>query len=133
MSPDPCEISWMKCTSFTDPWGVEINTCTAPCQLDEFCPDGWYCWDDRMGGMGWCIEKGCHCADTTCGTGSIPANECPEMFPGFDCIPDISQDPPVDLCTKYCDSHADCPVGYWCDTDGGAGNSICRCAAPPPP
>jgi hypothetical protein len=127
--PDPCEISWMNCMSFTNPWGDEINTCTAACQSSEFCPAGWYCWDDGVSTHGWCIEKECYCIETQCGPDGISPSECLIMFPEFKCISDIDQDPPVELCTKYCRMHSECPLGYWCDSSGGATNPICRCNA----
>ena len=131
MEPDLCEPYSMMCTTITDPVGVtnDITGCTAPCQSDNHCPNGWYCWDDGVSSHGWCIETGCHCMDVECGPGGIPENECMIMFPGFSCIQDNSKDPPVDLCTMYCMTSWDCPLGYHCDDGSGtAGMPVCRCS-----
>jgi hypothetical protein len=127
MDPDPCQQFWMTCMTLSGPAGGEIVGCTTQCQSDDQCPLGWFCWDDGLSTHGWCIEQGCNCSDVECGPDGIPAVECPMTFPGFECITDTTQDPPVELCTKYCNMHAECPLGYWCDTGGGATAPICRC------
>ncbi|MFC1654917.1 hypothetical protein ACFL2F_03835, partial [Myxococcota bacterium] len=131
MEPDLCEPYSMDCMTIPDPVGGanEITGCTAPCQSHDHCPDGWYCWDDGLSTNGWCIETGCHCMDVECGPNGIPANECGEMFPGFSCILDTLGDPGFELCTMYCMTAFDCPLGYHCDDGSGtAGMPVCRCS-----
>jgi len=129
-NPDPCEPFSMMCSTFTDPVGgtETIVGCTAPCLNDGHCPTGWYCWDDGLTNHGWCLEAGCNCVDTECGPNGVPVSECPQVQPGFMCIQDTSQDPPVNLCTMYCSTSDDCPLGFHCDDGSGTGGmSVCRC------
>jgi hypothetical protein len=128
---DTCEQFSMDCVTIPDPVGGsnDITGCTAPCLNDGHCPVGWYCWDDGMTAHGWCIESSCHCMDVECGPGGIPAAECGELFPGFSCILDESQDPAVELCTMYCMTATECPMGYHCDDGSGTGGMpVCRCS-----
>ena len=128
---DICEPYSMDCITIPDPVGGanDITGCTAPCQNDGHCPEGWYCLDDGLATHGWCIEAGCHCEDVECGTGGVDPAECAMMHPGFSCIMDSSQDPAVELCTMHCMVARDCPMGYHCDDGSGTGGSpICRCS-----
>ena len=128
---DTCEPYSMDCMTIPDPFGGadDITGCTAPCQNDGHCPEGWYCWDDGLSTNGWCIEASCHCMDVECGPGGIDPAECMMMHPGFECILEDTGDPPIELCSMYCMTTSDCPMGYHCD-DGSAtgGMSVCRCS-----
>jgi hypothetical protein len=131
--PDPCKPYSMICSTITDPMGgaETITGCTAPCQNDGHCPDGWYCLDDGLSNHGWCVEASCNCVDVECGPDGVSQAECMAMHSGFECIQDNSNDPPIELCTKYCAESKDCPLGYYCD-DGSstAGMPVCRCSMP---
>jgi hypothetical protein len=128
---DICEPFSMDCITIPDPVGGanDITGCTAPCQNDGHCPEGWYCWDDGLATHGWCIEAGCHCEDVECGTGGVDPAECTMLHPGFECILEDTGDPPVELCTMYCMTSSDCPMGYHCDDGSGTGGmAVCRCS-----
>ncbi|HUU00297.1 MAG TPA: hypothetical protein VM425_02520 [Myxococcota bacterium] len=118
-----CDLFDMLCTSFTDPLGFQlpIEICSANCSQDNECPLGWLCWKQNSDdSVGWCIERGCLCTETTC---NPPFTDvCGPL--GLECLKDQNEQ---NFCSRYCDQNVDCPPGFFCDSQTAGGQSLCRC------